>query len=82
MKEKKISDIIDVFHELCEDSSVPKNVKAKFQGLISLLEKPGELCLKVNKILHDLDEIGDDINLQPYVRTQIWNISSMLEKII
>jgi len=26
-----------------------------------------------------LDEVSDDNNIQPYTRTQIWNIASMLE---
>ena len=67
--------------ELCEDNSVPRNVKAKFQKIITLLKDANTLSIKVNQALHELDEVNDDTNLEPYIRTQIWNASSMLEKI-
>jgi len=38
--------------------------------------------IRINKALHELEEIADDINLQPFTRTQLWNIVSILEKII
>jgi uncharacterized protein len=78
---EQIQGIIEVLEDLCEDSSVPKNVKKKFQEIIDSLKNPNEMMIKVNKTLHDLDEIADDTNLQPYIRTQIWNIASMLEKV-
>ena len=77
----EIKEIVDVLEELCEDHTVPKNVKAKFQEIIISLNDPKETSIKVNKVLHDLDEIADDTNLQPYIRTQIWNLVSMLEKV-
>ncbi len=80
-QEERLQDVVEVLEELCDDSTVPRNIKAKFQGMISLLNNQGETSMKVNKTLHDLDEITDDTNLQPYTRTQIWNVVSMLEKI-
>ncbi len=76
---KEISSIIEVINELLEDTTVPKNVKIKLNQIISALEEDTELSLKLNKALDYLDEISDDSNLQPYTRTQIWNIASMLE---
>ena len=81
MSHDLIDEIIEVLEELCDDNTVPKNIKAKFQEIVTSLKKGDEVSIKVNKALQDLDEIGDDTNLQPYVRTQIWNISSMLEKV-
>jgi uncharacterized protein (UPF0147 family) len=78
---EELKSTIELLEELCEDNTVPRNVKAKFQEMVSLLKEGGETPMKVNKALHDLDEIADDTNLQPYVRTQIWNIVSMLEKV-
>jgi uncharacterized protein (UPF0147 family) len=80
MDEEQIREIIEVLEEMCEESSVPRNIRAKFQEMITCLRSSEEMSVKVNKALHDLDEIGDDMNLQPYIRTQIWNIVSMLEK--
>lgn len=81
-QEVKLDDIIAVLKELCEDNTVPRNIKAKFEEIASALNEKEEISIKVNKALHNLDEIGDDTNLQPYIRTQIWNIVSMLEKVV
>ena len=70
-----------ILKELLEDSAVPKNVREKIETVIKTLEEDGDESLKVNKALNDLDEVADDVNMQPYTRTQIWNIVSMLEKI-
>jgi len=79
--ESQLTEIIEVITELCEDPTVPRNIKSKFQEIVSHLKDSNETSIKVNKALHNLDEIGDDTNLQPYIRTQIWNIVSMLEKV-
>ena len=81
MSEDKLVPIIEVLEELCVEGSVPKNIKAKFIEIISCLKESIETSIRVNKALHSLDEIGDDTNLQPYIRTQIWNIVSMLERV-
>ena len=80
-EESNLKEIIEVITELCDDSTVPRNIKSKFQEIITYLKDTNETSIKVNKALHNLDEIGDDTNLQPYIRTQIWNIVSMLEKV-
>ncbi|MBD3355504.1 hypothetical protein GF361_06030 [Candidatus Woesearchaeota archaeon] len=78
--EKQIQSVISILRELEEDS-VPRNVKEKIVITVSSLEEDKEVSIRVNKALHELEDIADDPNLQPYVRTQIWNIVSVLEKI-
>ena len=80
-KNEQINSIIDNLKELYQDITVPKNIKTKVQNIIKLLEENSELSIKVNKALQELDDISDDPNLQPYTRTQIWNIVSFLEKL-
>lgn len=80
-QDTQVKEVIDTLKELNEDSSIPKNVKLKIGGTIKILEQDLDPSIKVNKALHFLDEVSDDSNLQPYTRTQIWNIVSMLEKI-
>lgn len=79
--EKELQDIIDVLKDLDEDVSVPRNVKARVQNTIKALTTEGDSSIKINKALHELEEVSDDTNMQPYTRTQIWNIVSMLEKL-
>jgi uncharacterized protein (UPF0147 family) len=78
---EQMDDIISVLSELLEDNTVPKNIKQKIESIIGLLKQTDELSLKQSKALNLLDEISDDNNIQPYTRTQIWNISSMLESL-
>jgi len=78
-----LSEIIHILKELQEDNTVSKNVKNKVAEMQKDLEgcKDDELSLKVNKILCELEELSNDVNLPVFVRTQIWNLTSMLETI-
>ena len=79
--EEHLKDIIDVLTELKKDAAVPRNVKERMNSTIEILKTENELSIKVNKALHELEEVADDVNLQPFTRTQLWNVVSMLEKI-
>jgi uncharacterized protein (UPF0147 family) len=80
-REEQVRNVVEILEELQEDGSVPRNVKEKIVSTVKALEEKGEISIKVNKALHELEEIADDPNLQQYTRTQIWNIVSLLEKI-
>ncbi len=81
MINQKIEGMLSIILELQEDTSVPRNVKEKLQLCITALQDSSEISLRVDKVRHALEEISDDTNLQSYTRTQIWNISSQLEKL-
>jgi len=80
-EEQQIGSIVEVLEELQDDGAVPKNVKEKLISTINALKEKGEVSIRVNKALHELEEIADDPNLQTYTRTQLWNVVSALEKI-
>ncbi|MFA5796849.1 MAG: UPF0147 family protein [Candidatus Woesearchaeota archaeon] len=71
--------IIEALNMLKDDESVPKNVKAKIVEILLTIKDDTDPQMKMGKALHTLDEISEDLNLQPFIRTQVWNISSMLE---
>lgn len=74
--------VVNSLGEIKEDATVPRNVRTKIESVIATLkEEDAELSIKVNKALNELDQIANDVNLQSYTRTQIWNIMSMLEKL-
>ncbi len=77
---KQINEIIEMLTGLSEDLSIPKNVKDRLEATARILKEDSELKIRINKALHELDEIADDPNLDSYNRTQVWNIVSMLEK--
>ena len=77
-----LQEVIDYLEELQGDSTVPKNIKSKLKEMVSELKNnEKDVSLKVNKCLSELDEICEDSNLQPFIRTQLWGIASMLEKL-
>jgi len=77
---KMFKDIISVIAELQNDFSVPRNVKDKLQLCASALHEDTEISLRVDRVKQAIDQICDDVNLESYTRTQLWNISSMLER--
>ncbi len=81
MQEKQIRDVIGILNELNNDVTVPKNVKLRLQKAIAALSSKDDNTLKVSKALEELDEVADDPNMQPYTRTQLWNVVSILESV-
>jgi len=78
-----LQEVISILKELQEDSTVSKNIKIKVAEMQKELEscKKDNLSLKINKILCDLEEISNDVNLPMFVRTQIWHLTSKLETV-
>ena len=74
-----IQQVIFALKELEQDTSTPKNVKVKIVSTLKLLSENSETSIKVSKALHELEDIAEDSNVQPYTRTQLFNIVSLLE---
>ncbi len=80
MDDARIPSIVETLQEIANDTSVPRNVKLKLTEIITVLKnEKEELLIRKDKALSALDEIAEDANLQPYARTQIWNVVSALE---
>ncbi len=77
--DSRVQEIVELLIELQQDSTVPRNAKSRLEVMQRELESEGDLSLKVNKILSDVEEIANDINLPMFIRTQIWSLTSMLE---
>ncbi|MFW5746148.1 MAG: UPF0147 family protein [Nanoarchaeota archaeon] len=78
---QELQSVIDTLMEFQDDDSVPRNVKTRMVETAQALKSDESLSIRINKALSILDEVSDDTNIQPYTRTQIWGISSMLESI-
>ncbi len=74
-----LQQVLIALQELNEDSTTPKNVKLKVENTIKLLNANAEISIKVSKALNELEEVADDSNMQAHIRTQIFNIVSLLE---
>ena len=80
-QEQQINGIEPVLSDLKGDIRVPKNVRIKVERVIKILNEKSEMPIKASKALNELEEIADDVNLESYTRTQIWNAISILAKI-
>ena len=72
--------IIAALEELKDDNSVPKNVKNKIELTIHALQQEMSVPLRAAKALHELEDLTEDNNMQPHIRTQIFNVVSLLEQ--
>ena len=83
MDDNLMSDILESLSEIKDDSSVPKNVKIKIDGIISVLKQNDlEISIRVDKAQQELDDICSDTNLQSFTRNQLWNVVSLLEMLL
>lgn len=78
---EQVTNVADALKELTEDTTLPKNVKQKIDEIIDILLEQEDVSLRVNKALHELENVAEDRNLQAYSRTQIFNIISALETV-
>ena len=81
MTDENLEQIKGCIHELQEDSSTSKNVRNKVGEVLALLEADGDMSINVSKALNVLEELSDDINIESFTRTQLWNLVSLLEKV-
>ena len=73
------SQVLDSLEMLKEDVGIPKNLKLKINNIIQILNNKEESEeTRAHKCCSILDEISEDNSLQPFVRTQIYQIVSLL----
>jgi len=75
----KLLAVLTSLKELEADTQIPKNVKIRISQTIKILEENSEQSIKVSRALCDLEELSEDVNIEAFTRTQIFNIVSMLE---
>ncbi|HLC55185.1 MAG TPA: UPF0147 family protein [Candidatus Nanoarchaeia archaeon] len=78
-----IQDAIDILNQIEQDDTVPKNIRYKVKEASALLQDgDGKVQqVKVDRIIQELDDLGNDPNLPVYTRTQIWGVISSLESV-
>ncbi len=74
-----LKQVVEALTEIQEDNTVPRNIKERIKNVRFILDEDTEMSIKINKSLHELEEISEDTNILPFTRTQIINISSLLE---
>ncbi|MEK6963530.1 MAG: UPF0147 family protein [Nanoarchaeota archaeon] len=73
------NEVQDALSNLIGDNSVPKNIRSRLGIILQNLGHTQNIHLQLNQSLSDLDDISNDINLPPFVRTELFSVLSLLE---
>lgn len=77
--DENIESAMQLLIELEKDTTMPKNIQQKITRAITDLNSDEEAKIKVSRVLQDMIELTEDINMPSFTRTQIYNIVSLLE---
>ncbi|MFH1209370.1 MAG: UPF0147 family protein [archaeon] len=78
MMDEQLTSIVLMLDNIKGDTTIPRNIRFRIDDTIHLLEKNCENCLKVSRVLAELEEITNDPNIPAYTRIEILNIVSIL----
>jgi uncharacterized protein (UPF0147 family) len=78
-----IEEVIEVIKELNMEKSIPKNVRSVLIEIETLLlDNHKDMGVKVNSASQMIEAISLDPNISSFARTQIWELSSILESLL
>ncbi len=73
------SQVLEFITDLLEDQTIAKSTKEILTEIEILVNSEDDPHIKVDRAIHRLEELLDDVNLQPYTRSQLLNLVSLLE---
>lgn len=80
MADQIVDNITEALKELANDRGLPRNVKAVVENAIKEMHNSKDtVSARINTAISMLDECSNDPNVPGHMRTQLWNVVSMLE---
>jgi uncharacterized protein (UPF0147 family) len=78
--EVKLEEIAQIFDDIIQDTTVPRNIRSAVQEAKELVfKKEGDPVVNITQAIYILDEAANDVNMPMHTRTQIWSLISALE---
>ena len=75
----EFDEVIEALEMLKEEVGIPKGLKIKFDEIIAILNNEQEAKeIRSHKVGAILEDISSDSSLQSFIRTQIYQIMSLL----
>ncbi len=73
-----LSEVNELLDALVKDKSISKNIRETLKIIKEELRSE-EVRMKIDAALQRIEDLSLDPNLSTYTRTQIWNLTSLLE---
>ena len=74
-----LTEVNELLETLAKDSAISKNIRDIFESICEELKDEKNISIKIDAALQKVEDLSLDPNLSPYTRTQIWNLTSLLE---
>ncbi|MBS3064996.1 MAG: UPF0147 family protein [DPANN group archaeon] len=74
-----LSDVNELLENLSSDNSISKSVRTILTEIKDDFRDEDNISIKIDSALQKVEDLSLDPNLNSYTRTQIWNLSSLLE---
>ena len=74
-----IDEVQELLDSILQDASLSKNIREILAEIREDLNDGKNIGLKINAALQKAEDLSLDPNLNPYVRTQIWGLTTLLE---
>lgn len=74
-----LTEINELLQTLVTDAALSKNIRDIIDNINEDLKDTKNISVKIDAALQKVEDLSLDPNLSPYVRTQIWNLTSLLE---
>jgi uncharacterized protein len=80
MADQLVNNITEALRDLSNDRGLPRNVKAVIEEAIKEMHNSKDtVSARINTAISMLDQCSNDPNIPGHIRTQVWNVVSMLE---
>lgn len=74
-----LTEINELLQTLATDAALSKNIRDILENINEELKDIKNISVKIDAALQKVEDLSLDPNLSPYVRTQIWSLTSLLE---
>ncbi len=76
----KFGEITSIVDDLYNEKRIPKNIRSVIEEVLKVLKGPEHSnTVKLSTAVSMLEEACNDPNIPPHLRTEMWNVISILE---
>ncbi len=76
-----LSEVNELLDNLSSDNSLSKSARLILTEIKEGFQDDDNISIKIDSALQKVEDLSLDPNINSYTRTQIWNLSSLLESV-